>query len=86
MTNTAILTVRTDPKIKKAAQKAAKELGVPLSVVINASLRDFVREGRIELVPSQKLCGWIEEDRKEQSTDKGKKFSSVSALLADLDS
>lgn len=86
MTNTAILTVRTDPKIKKAAQKAAKELGVPLSVVINASLRDFVRERRIELVPSQKLREWIEEDRKEQSTDKGKRFSSASALLADLDS
>lgn len=42
--NTAVINVRIDPKIKRQAQKTATEIGVSLSDVINASLREFVRK------------------------------------------
>ncbi len=37
-----VLNVKVDPHIKSQAQKTAKELGVPLSIVVNTYLREFV--------------------------------------------
>lgn len=39
---TSLYTVRIDTALKKKAQKTAKDLGLPLSIVINRSLRDFI--------------------------------------------
>lgn len=39
-----ILNVKTDVDVKKRAQDIARELGVPLSIVVNAYLKEFVRE------------------------------------------
>ena len=33
---------KTDKKLKDAAQKTAKTMGIPLSAVLNQGLRDFV--------------------------------------------
>ncbi len=44
-----ILNVKTDKKLKAEAKKVAEELGVPLSTVINAFLKQFVREKEITL-------------------------------------
>ncbi len=41
--NTTI-TIKTDKKLRDAAKKTAKELGIPLTTVMNAHLREFVRE------------------------------------------
>ncbi len=85
-TRTAILTVRTDPKMKKAAQKAAKDLGVPLSTVINTSLRAFVQNPRIELeplVPNEKTKRALRLARKEAMA--APVFSSVEEMFAELD-
>ncbi|MSU55720.1 MAG: hypothetical protein EXS51_00205 [Candidatus Taylorbacteria bacterium] len=38
-----IINIKADRDIKIKAQKVAKQLGVPLSLVINNYLRDFVR-------------------------------------------
>lgn len=64
-----LISVKTDPEIKRNAQKIAKELGLSLSDVINASLRNFIRtrEVRISSVPYmtlefEKLLGPIEQD------------------------
>lgn len=38
-----VLNVKTDKDIKYKAKKLAEELGLPLSVVVNAYLRQFVR-------------------------------------------
>jgi antitoxin component of RelBE/YafQ-DinJ toxin-antitoxin module len=42
-----ILNVKADKDTKIKAQRLAKELGLPLSVVINQYLKDFVQQGRI---------------------------------------
>lgn len=42
-----MINIKTDVALKTRAQKTAKELGVPLSVVVNQYLRQFVSEGSI---------------------------------------
>ncbi len=66
-----MLNIKTDVKIKKEAQKTAKVLGLPLSVIINRYLKEFVHERRVEfsepLIPNkktQKLLAKIEKDIK----------------------
>ncbi|MDA2922639.1 type II toxin-antitoxin system RelB/DinJ family antitoxin [Patescibacteria group bacterium AH-259-L07] len=39
-----VINIKTDKEIKIKAQKIAKELGLPLSTVVNAYLKEFVRE------------------------------------------
>lgn len=46
MNTKVLLTVKTDKKLKEAAQKVAKEMGVPLGTIINAQLRDLVWDKR----------------------------------------
>lgn len=43
------LTIKTDKALKGDAQKVAEILGVPLTTIINAMLRQFVRDKEITL-------------------------------------
>ena len=45
--NTTVINIKTDKKLKKDAQKLAKNFGLPLSAIVNTYLREFVREKRI---------------------------------------
>lgn len=40
-----VLNVKTDKDVKEKAQALAKHLGIPLSLVVNASLKEFVETG-----------------------------------------
>ena len=42
-----LLNVKTDRKLKLEAQRVAQELGLPLGTIINAYLRDLIREKKI---------------------------------------
>lgn len=44
---TAVLNIKIDPKVKNEAQKVADELGFTLSAIINALLKDLVRNKSI---------------------------------------
>lgn len=66
-----LLNVKTDREVKENAKKVAKELGVPLSVVVNAYLKQFVRTKEVYLsaIPRmtpalEALLGQIEQDIK----------------------
>jgi len=70
---TAVINVKTDKEIKGAAQKVAEELGLSLSTVINAYLRQFVRNKEIHLSTAphmspelEKFLGRVEEDLKKK--------------------
>ncbi len=68
-----ILNIKTDKKLKADAQKVAGELGVPLSTVMNAFLKQFVRDKEITFSanqhrPTPYLVGLIEEARNEYET------------------
>ena len=54
-----IINIKADKDIKEKAGRTAKEMGLPLSTVVNAYLRQFIAERRITfsvpLKPSKKL-------------------------------
>ena len=67
----AIINIKTDKEVKANVKKLAGELGLSLSDIINASLRNFIRlrEVRISSVPQmtpelEKFLGPIERDIK----------------------
>jgi addiction module RelB/DinJ family antitoxin len=47
MLTQTILNIKTDKKLKAEARRVSEELGVPLSTVINAFLKQFVRDREI---------------------------------------
>lgn len=44
----AVITTKIDPQTKKEAQKTAEALGMPLSVVVKAFLKHFIRTKSVE--------------------------------------
>lgn len=47
MSTTTTLLIKTDKKVKAAAQRAAADIGIPLGTVVGMYLRQFARERRI---------------------------------------
>lgn len=75
MTKT-VMTIKTDKKLKEKAQKISKELGFPLGTLVNAFLRQFVRNKSVyfttinaEIMSKkmEKQLGEIEKDIKNES-------------------
>ena len=64
-----VINIKTDKEVKKDAQKVASDLGFSLSAVINAYLKQFVRNKEVyfSIIPSmssnlEKLLGRVEKD------------------------
>lgn len=71
VTMTTVIHIKADREVKKNAQKAAKDLGLTLSDIINASLRNFIRTREVifsdvpVMTPElEKLLDKVEEDIK----------------------
>jgi len=67
----AIITLKTDREVKENAQKLAGDLGLTLSAVVNASLRQFIRDQGVNfsktytMTPElEKIIETAEKDRK----------------------
>jgi hypothetical protein len=68
-----IINVKTEKEIKQNAQKIAKDIGLSLSDVVNASLRNFIRTREVyfsaipRMTPEfERLIGRIDKDIKEK--------------------
>nr|KKS48660.1 MAG: hypothetical protein UV11_C0006G0065 [Candidatus Giovannonibacteria bacterium GW2011_GWF2_42_19] len=66
-----VINIKADKEVKEGAKKLARELGLPLSVVINAQLKQFIRNRSLYLaeIPSmtpklEKLLERAEKDLK----------------------
>jgi len=66
-----VIHIRADKEVKKNAAQAAKELGLSLSDVINAALRNFIRTREVifsnipQMTPElEKFLGEVDEDIK----------------------
>jgi DNA-damage-inducible protein J len=86
-----VLTVKTNKELKEAAQSVAKELGIPLSTAVNAFLKQFVRDRKLELsdtlTPSPYLERCIKEAEEEFKAGKCHgPFHTVEEVMADLES
>ncbi len=42
-----VLNVKTDIQVKREAQTLAKHIGIPLSTVVNAYLKEFIASGEV---------------------------------------
>jgi len=87
--NTTML-IKTNKELKNEASRIAKEMGVPLTTVVNAFLAQFVRDKRlnisIEPMPNKvKLALW-ESISKESDKDmkNTKSYTNADELIADL--
>jgi addiction module RelB/DinJ family antitoxin len=87
-----MITVRTDVKLKKKAQKLAASLGIPISSVINNSLKEFVREKRVvfsePLVPNAATQKRLDKAMKdiEQGKNLVGPFTNAKDFIASLNS
>jgi len=71
----AILNIKTDVEVKRKAQKIAKEMGVPLSTIVNAQLKQLISERRMTLraplIPNARTRKTIDDARKELRRRRG---------------
>ncbi|MFH1671451.1 MAG: DUF6364 family protein [Candidatus Portnoybacteria bacterium] len=87
-----LINIKTEKEVKSHAQKLAKEMGLSLSAVINAFLRQFVRNREIyfstapKMTPElENLLGKIEFDvQRNRNISRG--FSSDKDIKKHLDS
>lgn len=91
MNTHTILNVKTDKKLKAEAKKVSEELGVPLSTVINAFLKQFVRDKEITLSanplrPTPYLEQILEEAQAEYESEQALTFDSGEDMLNHLKS
>lgn len=87
-----LISIKADKEVKEKAQKLAKELGLPLSTVINAYLRQFIRNKEVYFSVAPKMIPGLEVIIGQARRDiKSKKnispvFSSAQAMDEHLDS
>ena len=68
-----IINIKTEREVKENAQKLARDLGLSLSDVLNASLRNFVRSREVyfsdipQMTPEfERFVGIVEKDLKKK--------------------
>lgn len=73
--NYSVVATKVDPQTKKEAMKTAEELGMPLSVVIKAFLKQFIKTKSVEFSarneePSEYLVKTIKQALKDKKEGK----------------
>ena len=69
-----VLNVKTDKDVKEKAQRIAKEMGIPLSVVVNSQLKNFIRERKFtaSIEPQFKSEVWVDIQKAIRDSKSGK--------------
>jgi len=80
-----VLNVKVDDKLKKEAQEAAKAVGLPISTIVSAGLRDFVRTRSITISDEPQLRPEVEKEllRLSKNAREGKDLSPAFDNLED---
>ena len=86
MTKT-VLNIKTDKDVKDEARRVAGELGVPLSTVVNAYLKQFIREKEVNLSLSPTMTPQLEKLLASVHKDiiKGKNLSPAFSSSKEMD-
>lgn len=83
-----MLAVKTDAKLKKRAQKVAKDLGLPLGTIVNRYLQTLVVEQRVVFerpeIPNAKTAKILRQA--ERDIKSGKNLSPMFTTGAEMDS
>lgn len=82
-----MMAIKTDIAVKKRAQKVAADLGLTLSAVVNAMLKQFVRDRAITLSATPKMTPYLESIIAEVEEDLmvGKNISKPLQSAKDID-
>lgn len=56
----SVINIKTEKEVKENAQKIAKELGLSLSDVVNASLRNFIKTREVHFYAVPKMTEELE--------------------------
>ena len=67
--NTTVINIRTQPDVKKAAQKVASDLGLNLSALINGFLKQLIKTKAINLKVSEEPSEYLINSIKEAEED-----------------
>lgn len=87
-----MINIKTDVKIKKEAQKIAKQMGIPLSAIINSQLRQLVVDRRATFEAPYKLRPHVVRQLEKASEEmdahpeRYKSYTNVEDFIAHLDS
>lgn len=64
-----VINIKSDKKIKEKAQKVAKEMGLPLGTLINAYLRQLIRNEEVYFSSAPRMTKELEETIEEARND-----------------
>lgn len=81
---TTVIHIKADKEVKENAQKAAKDLGLTLTDVINASLRNFIRTREVIFSDIPQMTPELEK-RLEQVEEDIKKGRNLSPSFKNMD-
>lgn len=81
------MNIKVDRAVRDRAKKLARELGLPLSTVVNAQLRQFVRERALRLEAAPRMSAQLEVMLREVEADRqtGLNFSPVFTASEEMD-
>ncbi|OGN16566.1 MAG: hypothetical protein A3B99_01920 [Candidatus Yanofskybacteria bacterium RIFCSPHIGHO2_02_FULL_44_12b] len=82
-----MINIKADKEVKEMAQRTAQELGLPLSVVINAYLRQFIRTKEVHFYVEGELKPSVKKrlDRLHKEALEGKNLSPVFKSAKEMD-
>ena len=88
--NTAVVNIKVNPLVKKQAQKVAEELGLSLSSLINAFLRQLVKTKTVTFSatseePTEYLLRALKESKEDIKTGRVVSFDNAGKAIAYLD-
>jgi addiction module RelB/DinJ family antitoxin len=85
-----VINIKADKDVKEQAVRTARDMGIPLSTVINAMLKRFVDEKTVTLVapfrPSKRLEKVLQRVDRDIKTGRNlsRVFTTAEALMEDL--
>lgn len=86
--STTVMSVKTEKEIKEKAQKLAKKMGFPLGTLINAFLRQFIRDKAVNfsMEPTIPISKALEKElaRIEKDIKEGKNSSPAFSKADDM--
>jgi addiction module RelB/DinJ family antitoxin len=86
----AVINFKIDSEVKEEAQKLARELGMPLSAIVNAQLRELLRTRTLNVSAEPRMTNYLEKiiEGAEQDRKNNKNITRTDTLdeaLAHLD-
>ncbi len=87
-----VIHIKADKEVKENAQKVAKDLGLTLSDVLNAALRNFIKDRTVVFSDIPQMTPWLEkriaktEEDYKHNRNMSPKFKSAKEFIKYLDS